>query len=107
MLGAMSAGIEISASFNPLQWGFFFRSPRVSVNGQEFPLIWGRRVASFPPGQYAVQIWVPSLFGRSAATQAQVSVYEGQVTGLLYEIPFLWLLTGATLKVRGTKPFGA
>lgn len=107
MLGAMSSGIEIHTSFNPLQWGFFFRSPRVSVNGQEFPLTWGKRVASFPPGQYAVQIWVPGLFGRAAAAQAQVQVYEGQITGLTYEIGFFWLLQGGTLQVRGTKPFGA
>lgn len=102
----MSAGLEIHTSFNPLQWGFYLRSPRVSVNGQELPLTWGKRFASFPPGQYAVKVWVPSLFGQVAVAQAQVPIYEGQTTGVAYEVPFLWLLQGASLQLRGVKPFG-
>ena len=105
MLGAMSSGIEITTSFNPLQWLFFFIQPRVAVNGQEYPLTWGVRFAPFPPGQYHVRIWVPYLFGPSCVAETQVPVYEGHVTGLAYSTP-LFVFQTADLSLRGTKPSG-
>ena len=105
MLGAMSSGLEIHTSFNPLQWVFFFVQPKVAVNGHEYPLTWGTRVAPFPPGQYHVRIWTPYLFGPACVAEAQVPVYEGQVTGLSYTTSF-FVFSPGNLSIRGTKPFG-
>lgn len=101
----MSSGLEIKTSFTPLQWVFYFVQPKVAVNGHEYPLTWGTRVAQFPPGQYHVKIWVPYLFGPACVAETQVAVYDGQVTSVSYETA-MFVFSAGSLMVHGARPFG-
>jgi hypothetical protein len=97
------SGIEIHTSHNPFQWLFLFFAPKCSVNGQEYPLVWGTRTAPFPPGHYHLKVWVPYLFGPTCMGETTVTVQEGHVTSVRYETPFMVFMQ-ATCMVTGMRP---
>jgi hypothetical protein len=99
------SGLEIRTSFMPLQWLLYFFAPKVAVNGVEYPLAWGTRLAPFPPGHYHVRVWVPYMFGPFGTAEAQVPIYEGQATTISYTAP-MFMFSGGTLTVLGSRPYG-
>ena len=102
----MSSGIQLTTSFDLLQWVFYFTKPKAEINGVEFPLKWGLQVAAFPPGNYRMKVWVPYLFGPACVGQIDLAVYAGHVTVVTYGTP-MFVFSSGKMRVHGTKPWGS
>ena len=100
--------LSIHASFNPLQWGLFFKYPWIDINGQAAKGKWGQNTFDLPPGRYTVKVSAPMFFMKTSGLgETQVDVYAGYDSGLKYYAPFLLLLTGGQLKQVTQEPMQA
>jgi hypothetical protein len=97
--------LEVNTSFFPLQWGLFFKSPRIEINGQVNIRGWGRSAFDLPAGQYALRVFVPYFFmSQACLASCPVVVYAGHTTYVNYNAPFFVLLSGGNMNQVGTQP---
>lgn len=71
--------IVVNTMYMWLAFMLSFFKPKIFVNGQEFPAVWGRNVIPVPPGQHHVHVHVPYLLpSKIGPADATVPVQPGQ-----------------------------
>lgn len=95
----MKTGLEIKTGFFPLAWFLFFVTPTVEINGTKHKDKWGTKFYNLEAGDYTVKISFP-YFGKAecGANQINVSLTEGQVRKITYNMP-PWMLAKGTIKL--------
>jgi hypothetical protein len=96
--------LEVRTSFFPLQWGLFFTTPTIEIDGRAQPGKWGTNFFDLPAGPHALRVYIASYFFMSQVGSAayQPTVHPGHVTIVAYNAPFFVLLSGGSIsEVRG------
>jgi len=95
----MTTGIEVKTEFFPLAWMLYFSTPIIEINGQKNSRKWGQHFFELQPGEYTVKIYFPYFMqNQCGANQINISVLEGQVRKISYNMP-PFMFSKGTIKV--------
>lgn len=99
------SGLEIRASFNPLQIFLNACTPIADVHGYTMPVRWNVPTPwQLQPGQYQLRFHIPYMGSNAGKASANVVVYPGHVTKISYQAPVGVVFSAGRLQTTGYQP---
>ncbi|MEZ5213251.1 hypothetical protein [Gordonia sp. (in: high G+C Gram-positive bacteria)] len=90
-------GLLLTTKFFPLAWILYFIKPKVEIDGQQIPAVWGDNTIPLPPGQHHLHVHVPYILPpKIGPADATVNVAPGQTVGMEYRAP-AWTFSKGSL----------
>ena len=94
--------LDITTSFNPLQFILAAVTPTIEIDGQPQKRPWGRHVIDLWPGQHHLRVWF-DYHGRSGVAEVPFGIWAGHATMVRYASPF-FVTSRGELQMLGSRP---